>query len=613
MRTKHNKKPAGYWDNLQNCIDACKDAGTLRILHKKYRGAIDSIRKHGWKEICYSYLQKVREREYSIQQIKNKAKGYDSYKEFRERESGVYCAARKLGILDEITSHMSNRRKVKKYDYPVSLEIAKKEARKYDYRGDFQKKSNRIYNWARKRGILDSICSHMKRRGNKKLRCIYVAEFSNKHAYVGLTKDYESRMHDEVTNERETVYKYIKYSGLCPNYKMLHDYTDANKASELEGFYWKQYKDDGWIMLNIAKTGSLGGVGYSKKEVLHEAAKYQSLKDFRLAAPGYYQSGYRSDYWDEVRAICKPLNPGKMQESKIRYIISLFDRESDLRKYRHSVIDAARRLGIWDECTQYYKQKNTKQKKYKKIDNDELFKLAKLYHYRTDFQRGNPEAYSCAYRRGLLDEVCAHMTKKKQPSYKWTEKIVRTISKKYDILKDFRLKEPGAYEAARRLEIYEEITAHMKRSNSYKNTLQEAISIAKEHSSRNELFLQNRSVYNQIKSAMLLDKLLPKRKNFKLKKWTDQTRIEAASKCKTRGEYKRRFPQAHEITRKQNDWDFIAPHLKDGRFFWTEDVIAERCSHCHNMQELKEFDLACWKHVTKHTGKSKIARNYFIK
>lgn len=89
-----------------------------------------------------------------------------------------------------------------------------------------------------------------------------------------------------------------------PVFEIVHDYCSKEDAKVLEGVFLEKFKNEGWNVLNIAKTGSLGHVEvHSKEEVLNEAKKYKSLKDFRNKSSGYYQCGYRSDYWEEIVAL----------------------------------------------------------------------------------------------------------------------------------------------------------------------------------------------------------------------------------------------------------------------------------------------------------------------
>ena len=65
------------------------------------------------------------------------------------------------------------------------------------------------------------------------------------------------------------------------------------------------------------KIEDVMSLGYTKEEVLNMAKKFSSLKEFNENAPGYYQSGYRSDYWEEIKEICKPLQRIKYTEEEL--------------------------------------------------------------------------------------------------------------------------------------------------------------------------------------------------------------------------------------------------------------------------------------------------------
>ena len=56
-----------------------------------------------------------------------------------------------------------------------TFDEVQKEASKYKYRSDFQKKSNWAYQWAYKHGVLDEVCSKMQHKGNLKKKSRRVA------------------------------------------------------------------------------------------------------------------------------------------------------------------------------------------------------------------------------------------------------------------------------------------------------------------------------------------------------------------------------------------------------------------------------------------------------
>ena len=94
---------------------------------------------------------------WTFEMIEKEATKYNSREEFKTKSKSAYAAAVRNGILDQVCKHM-------KYKcYPWTEKEVRKEALKYSNRLEFQNKSKGAYNHAWSRGILDDICSHMKR------------------------------------------------------------------------------------------------------------------------------------------------------------------------------------------------------------------------------------------------------------------------------------------------------------------------------------------------------------------------------------------------------------------------------------------------------------------
>jgi len=90
----------------------------------------------------------------------------------------------------------------------------------------------------------------------------------------------------------------------------------------------------------------------------------------------------------------------------------------------------------------------------------ELLKEEALkYNNKNDFNKNNINAYSVAYRRGILDEICSHMNCK----VKWTYELLKEEALKYNTRSSFREKNYPAYSSSRRRGILDEICSHMDR------------------------------------------------------------------------------------------------------------------------------------------------------
>ena len=98
---------------------------------------------------------------------------------------------------------------------------------------------------------------------NGKDRCIYAYEFiikDKKYIYVGLTVDHIKRDKEHRSGIKSAVYCFSKRNNIeIPKMKVIIDYEDEKIAKRDEGKILQKYINDGYIKINIAKTGSLGG------------------------------------------------------------------------------------------------------------------------------------------------------------------------------------------------------------------------------------------------------------------------------------------------------------------------------------------------------------------
>ena len=94
-------------------------------------------------------------RKWTPEKVAKESKKYRIKTYFEKQSSGAYKAAVRLGILDEVCSHMKNLRET------WTPEKVAKESKKYNRRIDFNAGSGSAYNAATRLGILDEVCSHM--------------------------------------------------------------------------------------------------------------------------------------------------------------------------------------------------------------------------------------------------------------------------------------------------------------------------------------------------------------------------------------------------------------------------------------------------------------------
>ncbi|MBQ2291352.1 MAG: GIY-YIG nuclease family protein [Paludibacteraceae bacterium] len=156
-------------------------------------------------------------------------------------------------------------------------------------RSEFAEKFPGEYAKAMRSKWLDEVCSHMSVVGNWYYRCIYAYIFEieqQKFVYVGLTSNL-SRRDKEHRNEKDSaVYKFAKKNDIdIPVMQKLTEYLPKEEAALREGELLQKFVLQGYIPLNIVKTGGLGGHlyndGFTYDTCLEEANKYNSRSEWK--------------------------------------------------------------------------------------------------------------------------------------------------------------------------------------------------------------------------------------------------------------------------------------------------------------------------------------------
>ena len=170
-----------------------------------------------------------------------------------------------------------------------SKEDCSKAASQCTTRSEFEKKYPGEYIKALKKGWLDEICTHMPMVGNWYFRCIYAYVFvveNRKFVYVGLTSNILRRDKEHRNEKESAVYKFAKeYNVKIPAMQQLTEYLPKEIASIKEGEILQDYIRQGYLPLNITKTGGLGGHlfndGFTYDDCVVEASKYKTRSEWK--------------------------------------------------------------------------------------------------------------------------------------------------------------------------------------------------------------------------------------------------------------------------------------------------------------------------------------------
>lgn len=233
------------------------------------------------------------------EKCKEEALKYDTRNSFYVNSGSAYSTSAKNKWLDDICSHMI---KLKHHEDYWTKDKCTELALTCENRKEFHLKYNAAHKFSIKNGWIDEICSHMT-QSNNNFRCIYSYEFSDNHVYIGLTyniKNRNSRHFKEYNNS--IVYKYSKETKLEPTLIQLTDYLDIKSAKIMEEKQLNNYKQNGWIILNTAKTGSLGGITliWTKEKCQEAASQCKNKSDFYKKYQSASGSALKNGWIDEI-------------------------------------------------------------------------------------------------------------------------------------------------------------------------------------------------------------------------------------------------------------------------------------------------------------------------
>lgn len=211
---------------------------------------------------------------WTLEKCKEIALKYENRVDLKKQEPSLYTTAVRYKWLKDICEHMGYMNKYWNDD------SVRKEALKYKNRTDFQRKSKGAYEYSKRNNMLDEVCSHMEKMGDRFHRCIYVFEFENNVAYIGLTYNLKIRENDHLRKGK--LFKYLKNNKTTYVLKQLTDYVDKKEARKLEEKYMDLYEKNGWFILNENRISTLGGsvIKWNYEKCKEEALKYKHKSDF---------------------------------------------------------------------------------------------------------------------------------------------------------------------------------------------------------------------------------------------------------------------------------------------------------------------------------------------
>lgn len=277
------------------CSSAAKSSKSLTDFIKNHRVEYNKSKQEGWLEE-YHWDKKVITEETCLEA----AKQCNTRTEFHDRFNSEYDKALKNGWIENYVWLPKPTR----WKDEELLEIADR----FDTKSELKQFNKVVYGLLYDRKLIDKSvwlpASPKSVDLTQKIWLIYVYEFTDNSAYVGLTRCLVERDKAHRRDLTDVVYSYSINNDIpTPDYKILKSDLDGYEAQYYEDYFKKEYLSSGWNILNRAKTGpgtsSLGGGinKWNERTCYEEALKWETKSDFQYKGSGAAYRVARKNGW----------------------------------------------------------------------------------------------------------------------------------------------------------------------------------------------------------------------------------------------------------------------------------------------------------------------------
>lgn len=287
---------------LENCKMEASKYKTKTDFSRGSSGAYDAAWRKGWLDLFFN------KDKHTFDECKEESLKYNSRSEFSKNSFSFYWTSKKNGWLDLFYGKLKTLPK-KYWDY----ENCMKESKKYKSRIEFCEMSSGAYYKSTRNGWIEDFVwlktPTLPDKLEEKENIIYVYEDRNKKvAYIGRTINLKRRhIQHNCPNRKEGKYDSIKQYFISINKelplpKILEEKLTYEESQEKEDYWKNYYVNDGWLVLNKAKTGkgsgSLGRVyrKWTYEICQKESEKYETRTKFKTGCKGAYEASVRNKW-----------------------------------------------------------------------------------------------------------------------------------------------------------------------------------------------------------------------------------------------------------------------------------------------------------------------------
>lgn len=411
------RKPSGYW-TYENTLNEAKKYKTKGDFRDNCPSAYTIAHRNNWIK-DYAWLTNrdgwLSNRKWTYEAIKEESKKYKTKKEFDNGSHSAYTIALKHGWISDFTWFVDGNKLRAEKRRLWTHDTVRTEALKYKTKSDFARSSAGAYNVACKNKWIDEFTWLEDKRFDlytDKVDSVYVYEFKEqKSAYVGRTLMRNQKFRDwEHIFREDSVSSFAKSNNIpIPEMKILEDNLTIKEGSEREGYWVEKYRSDGWTILNVAKTGSIGALGNGKwnyKSTYEEAKKYKTRKEFQVNSPSAYGSARRNKWLDDYTWFIDgwSLVEKKWTEKSTKEEAKKYRTKQEFRESRSGAYSAAYKNGWIKDYDWFENGQLIRAERERKWTHEATKAEASKYNSRSEFKTKSGSAYSAALKNKWLDE-----------------------------------------------------------------------------------------------------------------------------------------------------------------------------------------------------------------
>lgn len=343
---------------------------------------------------------------YNLDMCKIEALKYTKRSEFKKMSQVLYNFSRKNGWLDDVCSHMILKKRNPSGYW--TFERCQLEALKYSSRSEFKKNSFVAYNKSRKNGWLDKITKHIIIKFSKYKKCIYIATFSDGYIYIGKTCDFDRRCLEHITGKSvfskgsrySSVYTHIQKNKILPIFKILHNYTDSYNASLLESKEVENYRLKDYKLLNKVNPCKRSEIKYTMEICLEKLMICKNLKDFRNNYRNYMNAAYINGWMPYMTNLI-----GINQRNSKGTWNNIENCKKESLKYKTLCDFRKKSPGAYSSCVKNNWVDKLNLNRYIPYWNyDNCMKESLKYKNKSQFKNGSSGAYHAAYTNKWLND-----------------------------------------------------------------------------------------------------------------------------------------------------------------------------------------------------------------